>query len=84
MNCMSIQPNCLHFSNNRQHIEKEPFVFMNDINILMGEEGKYLKLNFDRYIFCSKLSSQLFLFSRFSEYQNSFHFDTSIHLSYTV
>lgn len=41
---------------------------MNDINILIREEGKYLKLNFDRFIFwtsyidslCSKLSSQLF------------------------
>lgn len=53
---------------------------MNDIEILMHAESKYLGINSDRYVYwtsyidslCSKLSSQFFYLSRFSGYQNAF------------
>lgn len=45
-----IKTKCLYFFNNRQHIVMKPIVFMNDLEILIDEERKYVRLNFDRYV----------------------------------
>lgn len=70
---------CIYFSNSAQ-IDDHPIIIMNDFELPFQTKTRYLGLTFDKNFtwkpcidnICSKLSSQLFLLSRFYKYNNIF------------
>lgn len=75
----STKTNCINFTRNNK-LQYNPWILMNQFELPFRTEVKYLGLIFDERFtwtahvnsLCSRLSSQLFLLSRFSKYENIF------------